>query len=62
MRPMTRQFNPLYEMLCINMTLLEQKQLFGTCGIKNILAKYPKEDALMMARNYIVRRDNIYGE
>lgn len=58
MRPMTRKFNPVYEALCVNMTLLEQKQLFGTCGIKNILEKYTKADAVMMAQNYIQRRDN----
>lgn len=57
MRPFTKQFDTIYSLVCQKMTLGEQKQVYGTVGLKNILKIYPKDDAINMAYNYISRRD-----
>jgi hypothetical protein len=38
----------------------EQKIIFGTVGLKNILDRYGKDDAIRMASDYIERR-NVNG-
>lgn len=57
MRPMTKRYEDVYKYVCKDMTLGEQKQVFGTCGLQNILKTYSKYDAIQMAKNYISRRD-----
>lgn len=61
MRPMTSKFDSIYKTLCQDITLGEQKIIFGTIGISNILEKYTKADAINMARSYIERRDQDNG-
>lgn len=58
MRPFTKQFDTVYGLICQKMTLGEQKMVYGTVGLKNILKLYTKDDAINMAHNYISRRDN----
>lgn len=62
MRPFTKQFDTVYGLICQQMTLGEQKQVYGTVGLKNILNLYTKDDAINMAYNYLSRRDGIVGE
>ena len=56
MRPNTKHFSRLYNNICVNMTLGEQIEVFGTCGLDNILRYYQKEDAIRMAEDYLERR------
>lgn len=56
MRPHTKHFDKLYKAICVNMTLGEQLELFGTCGLDNILKHYRKEDAIKMAEDFLERK------
>lgn len=60
MRPMTKSFDSIYTLICQEITMGEQKIIFGTVGLKNILDRYGKDDAIRMASDYIERR-NING-
>ena len=60
MRPMTKSFDSIYTLICQEITMGEQKIIFGTVGLKNILDRYGKDDARRMASDYIERR-NING-
>ena len=62
MKPMTKRYEDVYKYVCKDMTLGEQKQVFGTCGLSNILKLYTKYDAIQMARNYLSHRDGTVGE
>lgn len=61
MRPMVKKFDSIYKVLCQDITMGEQKIIFGTVGLNNILEKYTKADAINMARAYIERRDQKDG-
>ena len=52
------KYDDVYKYCCIKITLLEQYKLFGTMGLANILKKYSKAEAIVMAKNYINLRDD----
>ncbi|MBP5708357.1 MAG: hypothetical protein J6W61_01160 [Bacteroidales bacterium] len=59
---MTKRYEDVYKYVCKDMTLGEQKQVFGTCGLNNILKLYTKDNAISMAYNYLSHRDGIVEE
>ena len=58
---MRERIDELYEYCCKRITFREQQIIFGTMGLKNILQKYNKEDALDLAKTYVLTKDIKYG-
>lgn len=56
-RGVTKEYDDAYKYCCQQITMLEQKKLFGTVGLENILKKYRKEDAVNRVKDYLAFRD-----
>ena len=48
-----RPHDEAYKYICMEISLLEQKQIFGTIGLNNILQKYDREDAIYMVKLHL---------
>ena len=48
-----------YDACCRLITLGEQKIIFGTVGLKNILKKYDKIEAVNMVKEYLTSKESI---
>ena len=52
----SKKLDTVYSLLCKEITLGEQIQIFGTCGWKRIIKKYGEEEAVNMVTLYLNRK------